>query len=63
MVGAAGIEPATTGLENLRAYSLRRYPSVFSASCFRVMVHSESFGDDLWRGVGHDFGHDFSDAG
>jgi len=32
---------------------------VFSASSLFSLVHSESFGDDLLRGVGHDFGHDF----
>ncbi len=56
MVGAAGIEPATTGLEIPRAYSLRRYPSVFSPSSFFVTVHSESFGDDLLRGIGQTSG-------
>jgi hypothetical protein len=56
MVGAAGIEPATVGLENLRAYLFRRYPSAFSASFCFPMVHSVTFGDDRLRGIGHDFG-------
>jgi hypothetical protein len=60
LVGPAGIEPATVGLEILRAYVLRRYSSVFSARCIFPMVHSVTFGDDLLRGVGHDFGHDFN---
>jgi hypothetical protein len=30
---------AVTGLENRRAYSLRRYPSMFSASYFCALVH------------------------
>jgi hypothetical protein len=59
LVGASGFEPATVGLENRRAYFLRRYPSMFSASYFCVLVHSVTFRDDSLRGVGHDFGHDF----
>jgi hypothetical protein len=59
MVGAAGIEPATAGLENHRACFVRPYPSVFATSSILPMVHSESFGDDLLRGVGHDFGQHF----
>jgi hypothetical protein len=38
---------------------------VFSASSFFSffpMVHSVTFGDELLRGVGHDFGHDFRDT-
>ena len=50
---------STTGLENLRAYFLRRYPSVFSASSFCATVHSVTFGDVRLRSVGHDFGQDF----
>jgi hypothetical protein len=59
MVGAAGIEPATAGLEIRRAYFLRRFPSMFSASYYCALMHSVTFRDDLLRGVGHDFGHDF----
>ena len=59
LVGAAGIEPATTGLENLRAYSLPRYPCVFSIPSVCALVQLESFGCDLLRGVGHDLGHTF----
>jgi hypothetical protein len=59
LVGAAGFEPATAGLENLRAYLFRRYPSVFATSSIFALVHSVTFGDDLLRGVGHDFGQHF----
>ena len=56
MVGEAGIELATTGLEILRAYSLSPLSiSVFSIFLF-PFVHSESFGDDLLRGVGQSSG-------
>jgi hypothetical protein len=61
LVGAAGFEPATVGLEILPPHPSRPYPSVFSTSSFFPMVHSESFGDDLLRGVGHDFGQHFRD--
>jgi len=56
MVGAAGIEPATVGLEILLRRFSSPYSSLFSAPCIFPMVHSVTFGDDLLRGVGHDFG-------
>jgi PAS domain S-box-containing protein len=61
LVGAAGLEPATVGLENRRAYSFSPYPSVFSASSFFPVVHSVTFGDDLLQPNGHDFGQHFRD--
>jgi len=60
LVGPAGIEPATVGLENLPAYLLSRYPSVFSMPSICPTVQSVTFGGDLLQGVGHDFGHDFN---
>jgi hypothetical protein len=59
LVGAAGFEPATAGLEILSRHFLKAYPSVFSVPYFFPVVHSESFRDDLLRGVGHDFGQHF----
>ena len=56
VVGAAGVEPATTGLENLRAYSLSPYPSVFAAPWIFLEVHSVTFGCDLLRGIGQSSG-------
>jgi hypothetical protein len=60
LVGPAGIEPATVGLEIVGPTALALYSSVFSAPCIFSMVHSVTFGDDLFRRVGHDFGHDFN---
>jgi hypothetical protein len=56
MVGAAGFEPATAGLENLHAYSFSPYPSVFSASSLLPMVRCVPSGCDLLQPNGHDFG-------
>ena len=59
MVGPAGFEPATAGLENHRAYIFRQCLSVFAAYSAFLLAQSVAFGYDLLHAIGHDFGHDF----
>ena len=60
LVGPAGIEPATLGLEIRRAYLLCRYSSVFSVPSICATVQSVTFGDVRLQAIGHDCGHDFA---
>ena len=58
MVGAAGIEPATAGLEILPRRVFRLYSCVFPGVSADPLAHSVRFGYDLSEPNGHECGHE-----